>query len=135
MQFQVPQFIEIEDKIFGPLTFKQFVYLVGGGGMIFLVYVFLPLYLAVIPIILIAGFTLALAFWKINDRPFIAVLESSFYYLFTSRRYIWKKEKTKTPKDIGRVIEKGEVVDILPRLSKSNLEDLSWKLDAKEEIE
>ncbi|HDQ16664.1 MAG TPA: PrgI family protein [Candidatus Vogelbacteria bacterium] len=135
MQFQVPQFIEIEDKIFGPLTFKQFIYLVGGGGMSFLIYVFLPLYLAIIPIILIAGFALALAFWKINDRPFIAVLESGFYYLFTSRKYIWKKEKPKSPKDIAQVIEKGERVDILPRLSKSNLEDLSWKLDIKKEIE
>ena len=32
MRFQVPQFIEIESKIFGPLTFKQFIYLAGGGG-------------------------------------------------------------------------------------------------------
>ncbi|TSC80302.1 MAG: hypothetical protein G01um101429_152 [Parcubacteria group bacterium Gr01-1014_29] len=31
-QFQVPQFIEVEDKIFGPLTTKQFFYLLGGGG-------------------------------------------------------------------------------------------------------
>ena len=27
MQYQVPQFIEVEDKIFGPLTFKQFLYI------------------------------------------------------------------------------------------------------------
>jgi hypothetical protein len=29
MQFRVPQFIDIEDKLFGPLTFKQFIYLAG----------------------------------------------------------------------------------------------------------
>ncbi|TSC61742.1 MAG: SsrA-binding protein, partial [Parcubacteria group bacterium Athens0416_74] len=32
MQFQVPQFIEVEDKIVGPLTFKQFVFIAGGLG-------------------------------------------------------------------------------------------------------
>ena len=45
MQFQVPQFIEIEDKIFGPLTFKQFIYLAGGGGLCFLLYTILPFFL------------------------------------------------------------------------------------------
>ena len=33
MRFEVPQFIEIEDKIFGPFTWKQFVYLAGGVGL------------------------------------------------------------------------------------------------------
>ena len=37
MQFQVPQFIEIEDKIIGPFTVKQFIYLVGGAGMDFII--------------------------------------------------------------------------------------------------
>lgn len=36
MQFQVPQFIEVEDKIFGPLTFKQFVYIAGGVALMYL---------------------------------------------------------------------------------------------------
>ena len=36
MQYQVPQFIEVEDKIFGPLTFKQLVYVVGGEPCFYL---------------------------------------------------------------------------------------------------
>jgi len=32
MRFEVPQFIEVEDKIFGPFTWKQFIYLMGGEG-------------------------------------------------------------------------------------------------------
>ena len=32
MRFLVPQFIEVEDKLFGPLSFRQFVYLVGSIG-------------------------------------------------------------------------------------------------------
>ena len=33
MRFEVPQFVDIEDKIFGPLTFKQFIYIAGGAGV------------------------------------------------------------------------------------------------------
>ena len=42
MQFQVPQFIEIEDKIFGPLTFKQFIYLAGGVGASIVLWLYIP---------------------------------------------------------------------------------------------
>ena len=31
MQFQVPQFIETEDKIVGPFTLRQFIYVAGAG--------------------------------------------------------------------------------------------------------
>ncbi len=65
MRFQVPQFIEIEDKIFGPLTFKQFIYLLGGGGAVFILYVFLPIYLMVFLAIPVALFALALAFYQV----------------------------------------------------------------------
>ncbi len=48
MRYQVPQFIEIEDKIFGPLTLKQFIYLAGGGGLCLIFFSLLPLYIMVI---------------------------------------------------------------------------------------
>ena len=47
MRFQTPQFIEIEDRIFGPLTLKQFIYLAGSAGLAFLFYRTLPLILAI----------------------------------------------------------------------------------------
>ena len=70
-QFQIPQFIEMEDKLFGPLTFKQFMYLVGGGGICFILYVWLPLpfIIKIIPIAGVAALALALAFVKYNGRP------------------------------------------------------------------
>ena len=55
MQFQVPQFIEVEDKIFGPLTFKQFVYVLGGAGACYLLWRVLPIYAAVPLMIAIGG--------------------------------------------------------------------------------
>jgi hypothetical protein len=44
MHYQVPQFIEIEDKIFGPLTLKQFIYLAGGVGLCLIFFSLLPIY-------------------------------------------------------------------------------------------
>lgn len=94
MRFQVPQFIEIEDKIFGPLTFKQFVYVAGGGGIIALLFFFLPNFLAIILAIPIAVFTGALAFYKINNRPFIIMVEAAIKLFFKNKLYVWKKKES-----------------------------------------
>jgi hypothetical protein len=129
MRFQVPQFIEIEDTIFGPLTFKQFLYLAGGGGLCFIAYVYLPIYISVFFIAIIAGLAVALAFYKYNGRNFIFIFESFVKYLVSKKLYLWKQktneQKIQAP---TKVISKAEGIAI-PKLSKSKLEDLSWSLD------
>src|SRR3989344_3717953 len=92
MRFQVPQFIEVEDKIFGPLTFKQFIYVAGGGGICVLLFIFLPNFLALLISLPVALFAAALAFYKVNGKPFINVVEAFFNYSLTNKLYIWKKE-------------------------------------------
>ena len=66
MRFQVPQFIEVEDKIFGPFTLKQFIYMAGGCGLSFVTYEFLPLLIALPLILVILAFSGALAFWQVT---------------------------------------------------------------------
>src|SRR3954468_14976250 len=95
MKYQVPQFIEVEDKIIGPLTIKQFVYLVGGVGMCFIVYTFVYFYIALILIAVIIPLSLAMAFYKVNNKPFIDFLESAFLFYTKQNLYIWKKEEKK----------------------------------------
>lgn len=132
MNFQVPQFIEVEDKIFGPLTFKQFVYLAGGGGAVFMSYTFLPIYLSVWLMIPLTILALALAFYKVNNRPFVAVLESAFRYTLTSKLYLWKKEPRS---GAATTIALGSEKPIaIPKLSQSKLRDLAWSLDVKENV-
>lgn len=92
MQFEVPQFIEIEDKIFGPLTWRQFLYLGGGVGMavvLFLTTNLIVFILVGLPIGLLAG---ALSFLKINNRPFSYTLEAMFNYVMGTRLYFWRKK-------------------------------------------
>ena len=94
MRFTVPQFIEIEDKIFGPLTWKQFLYVGGGFGMsavLFLTAPFIIFLLFGLPIALLAA---ALAFYPINNRPFSVFLESMFNYFTGQREYYWRQTGT-----------------------------------------
>ncbi len=132
MQFQVPQFIDVEDKIFGPFTFKQFIYLLGGAGGSFALYKLLPIYIA-LPIILpLAGLALALTFYKVNNRPFINILESGFNFYISSRLYIWKQRKPEKKKVEDKKPENDVSLDnfnYMPKLSNSRLKDLSWSLD------
>ena len=90
-KYQVPQFLEVEDKIFGPLTFKQFLYLGGGLGIGFICWTILPKAIGVLIGAPLTIFFVALAFLKVNDRPFIFLVESMFSYLFSKKlTYITK---------------------------------------------
>lgn len=132
MRYQVPQFIEVEDKVVGPLTIRQFVYVVGGAGMSFIVYTFLPIYIALILIALIMGLSLALAFYKVNNKPFIDFLESAFTFYTKQNLYIWKKEERKPTAEA--ITEKEAAQVYVPRLSDSKLKELSWTLDINENL-
>ena len=132
MQFKVPQFLEIEDKIFGPFTFRQFVYMAGGAGMCFVVYRLLGLVLGLIPILAIAGLALALTFYRPNNKPFINMLESGFKYFLQSKLYIWKRRKNKIGLEKTQAVPKAAenpASGYGARLSGSKLRDLAWSLD------
>lgn len=137
MRYQVPQFIEVEDKIFGPFTFKQFAYMAGGAGIAFLAYRFLPLFIGIFIIVPALGLGAALAFYKVNGRPFIDMLESAFNYVLSSKLYIWKKEDKK-PEDMERKAVEEIAAEAsglyVPKLSESKLKDLTWSLDINETI-
>lgn len=126
MRFDVPQFIDVEDKIFGPLTFKQFAYIAGGGGIIFTLWKLLPIYAAIIPIIIVGVLAGALAFIKVNNRPFVEILESAFNFFFRDKLYIWKKDEQKQKKKED-VVKKTPTY--VPTLSGSKLHDVAWGLD------
>lgn len=134
MQFQVPQFIEVEDKIFGPFTFKQFIYMIGGLGAAYLLWRALPHFLAIPLIIGVGGLAAALAFMKLNGRPFILALEYGFYYLIHAKLYLWSSERKKKPEAATKKEPEKRAEVYMPKLSDSKLHELSWSLDIKERI-
>ena len=126
MRYQTPQFIDIEDRLFGPLTVKQFIYLVGGAGLSFILYRFLPFIVAILIIAPVAALALALAFWKINGKPFVFVLESAIRYYLSEKLYLWRKvpraPSAKSP-------AQNTNPPTIPKLTEGKLKDLTWTLD------
>ncbi|MFA6251252.1 MAG: PrgI family protein [Candidatus Paceibacterota bacterium] len=136
MQFKVPQFIDIQDKLFGPFTFHQFAYLVGGAGIIFVIYKLLPLWIGIFLMIPIAILSALLVFYKINGKPFIFYLQAGISYLISSKLYIWKQRLVK-PGDKTKEEEAPtpSLVSVLPMTSENKLKDLAWSLDVQDKDE
>ena len=136
MQFQVPQFIEIEDKIVGPLTFKQFVYIAGGAGLAYIMWRTLPLYIAAPLVAGSLGLGAGLAFAQYNGQPFIQAIEHGFFYFVRSKLYLWNNERREKKKQDAAKKQEGAPADAvyIPKLSESRLSELAWSLDIKERI-
>lgn len=92
MQFVVPQFIDIEPKIFGPITARQFIILIITGGLIFAAYKAcdFSLFLIIGVILFASGGTLA--FMKINGRPIHYFFLNIFQTAKKPKLRIWRKE-------------------------------------------
>jgi hypothetical protein len=99
MQFQVPQFIEVEDKIIGPLTFKQFVFIAGGGGLAFMAWKWIPGGLFISAPFIVAGIAagIGLAMGSYNERPITEAIESAFYFLIRGKMFQWNATHTLNP--------------------------------------
>ena len=81
MMYNVPQFIDVEDKIAGPLTWRQLGWVIGAFMISFIIWSSVGGVLAfvlIIPIILLAS---ALAFYRPNGQPMIGFLVHGFYFL------------------------------------------------------
>ncbi len=130
MQFKVPQFLDIEDKIFGPFTFRQFVYLAGGAGLCFILFKLLGFLAGSIPILIVGGFSLTLTFYRPNNKPFIYMLEAGFNYFIGDKLYVWDKKALSSDRKIGKEpIKPSGLLDHNVKLSGSKLRDLAWSLD------
>lgn len=131
MRYQVPQFIEVEDKIFGPLTFKQFIYLAGGGGLCLLLFTFLPIYLMIPLALPVVALSLGLAFYQINGRPLVDAIEHGFNYYMGHKLYLWKQRERKAAASAAATPTTPAALAV-PTLSQSKLKDLAWSLNIKD---
>lgn len=130
MQFKVPQFIDVEDKVVGPLTFKQFAYLAGGGGLVYLSFRIFPTFIA-LPVAGAFGvLAFALAFIKYNEKPFVHTVEAFIKFYLRSRLYLWKKQPPQQTQTNSKDEEKKRFNRAT--LTESKLKTLSWSLDVIE---
>lgn len=93
MQYQVPQFIEIEDKILSFVTVRQFVYSFIVALFIMILYFILSLTLWVVVAVVVGGTAVGVIFIQYNGRPLSALLVSMFFYFWRPRQYVWKRKE------------------------------------------
>lgn len=89
MQYQVPHFLETEQRILGPFTFHKFIIAVGVGGVLFMLYYQMSFIWWLGLAILVGGITLMLMFGSWNGRPLIKVVVDFSKRLLHSQRYTW----------------------------------------------
>ncbi len=91
MRFTVPQFIEHEAKIVGPLTFRQFVYVGIAAAIGFILYFSTPFSIFLISSLILGVLALALAFFKVGGRGLPTIIGNLLKFSLTPKMYIWKK--------------------------------------------
>lgn len=90
-QFTVPQFLDVEDKIFGPVTARQFIILITAVGPILLAYKLADTALFAFLAFVIGGSAIVVAFVKINGQSFHYFLLNIVQTLRRPSRRLWSK--------------------------------------------
>lgn len=141
MRHDVPQFIDIEDKIIGPFSFKQSIYLAGSIGVGFIIFSLLsrlPFEMPFMIKMIIAAppviFGALLAFIKINKRDSIFYFEAFFKYSLNPKKFVWKKQDKKAEVRGRKHQEETEQLmnvnpQYVPKVTKSKIKDLALSLD------
>lgn len=93
-QVVVPQFLDVEDKIIGPVTVRQFIEMVIGAIFIAILYrlLYLPYFLA--SAFVVFGITMIIAFAKINGQVFHIFMLNFFQTMINPKLKIWRKKAT-----------------------------------------
>ncbi len=127
--FQVPQFIDIEDKIIGPLSLRQFIILAITGGLLFALFKIFQFWLFFIFGGIIAALGMSLAFVKINGQRFDKVALNALRYFISPRLYVWRRPEKSKQLSVAPKIEVKKKVEEQKRLTVEQLEEFAKKLD------
>ena len=137
MEYQVPQFIEVEDKLIGSLTFKQFLYIAGAGGLCIVFFAYTPILVALLLSGGVATLGGMLAFYKVNGKSFVEMLEAGFTYYTGAKFFLWKhkgltaKEQNASATAAAEAAAAARPALGTPKLTRGKLSELAWSLDVK----
>jgi membrane protein implicated in regulation of membrane protease activity len=117
MNFQVPQFIDIEDRIIGPLTLKQFGYLATAFLISFLSFFVFTFFIWLFITLTVAAISLLFAFIRYNERPFSVLFLSVISFVLHKKKY--RKEITEEPQSKVKKSPKNTLSDLTLALETS----------------
>lgn len=121
----------MQDRILGPLTMLQFVYAVVGGGLAYVTFMSVPSPFGPLLGILVAMFTIAMIFLKINERPFLHFMLSLFAFMGRPRMRVWQREESGFGVEIYKNPTKQSNVSVAEKhVTKEQMERLADSLDS-----
>lgn len=119
--FNVPQFIDVEDKIAGPLTWRQLLWMIGLGAVLLVLFNTVEKSLFIVIAVPVVLLFVALAFYRPHNQPLIVYVAYAFTFLFRPKLALWERPVSKLPK---KVVEPTVKPDILPKEKRVTLEEL-----------
>jgi len=130
-QFTVPQFIDVEDKIIGPITTRQFLILLVCAIWIGICYSFFTFGLFLFIAVLSFAIFGTVAFVRVNGRPFHYFILNIIQTLKKPKLRIWNHKKTLNIQHESEIkhVEKNIMAPKKRRFSTSRLAELSLVVD------
>ena len=111
MQFVVPQFIDVEPKIIGPITPRQFIISIIGLGMMFLAYKLADFTLFVIEAVFIFIIAGTIAFLRVNGQPFHYFFLNIVQMIKKPNLRVWKKQILEEKIIVGKKVKGADKYD------------------------
>jgi hypothetical protein len=130
MLINVPQYIDVEDKIAGPLTAKQLGWLIGLGIILLILWNVVPAPVFFIIGLPIAILFVALAFFKPYGQPLGSFFIFGIMYFFRPKVYIWKRTADRAI-DVPQKVQTKTVALPDKHISSQSLRDLAQLLDSE----
>ena len=133
MLINVPQYIDVEDKIAGPLTAKQLGWLIALGIILLVLWNVVPsaaFFVLGLPLTILFW---ALAFFKPYGQPLGSFVVFGVMYFFRPKVYVWKR----TPQNIVNVPQRTQAMETVTadkHLTSQSLSDLARLLDSEGQV-
>jgi len=137
MRFTVPQFIEYEMKIVGPLTFRQFIFVGIAGAIGFFLYYTLGktnFFLFIVACFILGTVSIALAFLQIGGRSLPTILGNFLRFNLSPKIYLWRKKEMPViefKKPTTAEVVEDEVELPLKIAEKSRLKKIKTKIETR----
>lgn len=130
MQFPVPQFTDVEDRIIGGLSFKQFGIVLVAAIITFVAYTVSKSVPITIGIGILTGFpALALTFGRLNGRPLYSSAGNFVRFLFGAKIYVFHKQgQTISETDKTQVLVEEQVAPKDNKATAIKIKELNYLL-------
>jgi hypothetical protein len=131
MLFNVPQFIDIEDKIVGPLTGKQLGWLGVGGVIILILWNSLDTSAFIVSAIIVGIIFGGLAFYRPYNQPLIKFLLSSVHFSMRPKVYVWRRSYDNIKPVAKTATKKTDSIQPRKTLNDKKITEISKILDRR----